>query len=116
MALREIRILGDPVLREPAQAVDEPSDGIRNLVEDMFETMYHAEGVGLAAPQVGVSERVIIVDVRGADEDGVGAVALIQPTGGGVQPGDGQGPRGVFEYPRLGGGGGATFQRSPWKG
>lgn len=79
MALREIRILGDPVLREPAQAVDEPSDGIRKLVEDMFETMYHAEGVGLAAPQVGVSERVIVVDVRGADEDGVGAVALINP-------------------------------------
>jgi peptide deformylase len=79
MALRGIRILGDPVLREPAQAVEDVSDGIRDLVEDMFETMYHAQGVGLAAPQVGVSERVIVVDVHGADEDEVGAVALINP-------------------------------------
>lgn len=79
MALREIKILGDPVLREPAQAVGEPSEEVRDLVEDMFETMYHAEGVGLAAPQVGVSERVIVVDVRESDEDGVGAVALINP-------------------------------------
>jgi peptide deformylase len=79
MSLREIRILGDPVLREPAQAVGELSDGIRDLVEDMFETMYHAEGVGLAAPQIGISDRVIVVDVRSADEDGVGALALINP-------------------------------------
>lgn len=79
MALREIKILGDPVLREPAKPVGEASDGIRELVEDMFETMYHAEGVGLAAPQIGVSERVIVVDVRDSDEDGVGALALINP-------------------------------------
>jgi peptide deformylase len=79
MPLREIRILGDPVLREPAQAVDGLRDEIRQLVEDMFETMYHAQGVGLAAPQVGISERVIVVDVRDADEDGVGALALINP-------------------------------------
>jgi peptide deformylase len=79
MALRKIRILGDPVLREPAKAVGEPSDEIRDLVEDMFETMYHAEGVGLAAPQVGISERVIVVDVRTEDEEGGCALALIDP-------------------------------------
>jgi peptide deformylase len=79
MALREIRILGDPVLRKPAQAVDGPDERIRDLVEDMFETMYHSEGIGLAAPQVGISERVIVVDVRSADEDGLGALALINP-------------------------------------
>lgn len=79
MAIREIRILGDPVLREPADAVEELGEDTRVLVRDMLETMYLAEGVGLAAPQVGVSQRVIVVDVRAADEDGVGAVALINP-------------------------------------
>lgn len=79
MAIREIRYLGDPVLRESAQEVEEVDDEIRALVEDMFETMYLAEGIGLAAPQVGISKRVIIVDLGEADEDQVGAVALVNP-------------------------------------
>ena len=60
--IREIRILGDPVLREPAQPVPEVTDELRKLVEDMYETMYGAEGVGLAAPQIGLGIRVIVVD------------------------------------------------------
>jgi peptide deformylase len=79
MAVREIRILGDPVLREPAQEVGEVDEEVRALVEDMLATMYHAEGIGLAAPQVGISQRVIVVDVRDADEDDVGPLALINP-------------------------------------
>lgn len=79
MAVREIRILGDPVLREPADEVGALSDGVRALVRDMFETMYVAGGIGLAAPQVGVSERVIVVDLGESDEDGAGAVALVNP-------------------------------------
>lgn len=79
MAVREIKILGDPVLRQPAHEVDELDGEIRKLVKEMFETMYHAEGIGLAAPQVGVSERVIVVDVRAADENGSGPLALINP-------------------------------------
>ena len=79
MAIREIKILGDPVLRKPAEEVGELGDGVRALVRDMFETMYLSEGIGLAAPQVGVSERVIIVDLGEADEDGAGAVALVNP-------------------------------------
>lgn len=79
MAIREIRILGDPVLREPAQEVVDLHEDVKVLVNDMLETMYHAEGIGLAAPQVGISTRVIVVDLRGADEDTVGLVALVNP-------------------------------------
>jgi peptide deformylase len=55
-------MMGDPVLRETAQPVPEVNDELRRLVSDMFETMYAAEGVGLAAPQVGLGIRVIVVD------------------------------------------------------
>ncbi len=79
MAVREIKILGDPVLRKPSEVVEELDDGVRTLVNDLFETMYHAEGIGLAAPQVGVLERVLVVDLGAVDEGGVGAVALVNP-------------------------------------
>ena len=68
MALREIRIMGDQVLRERARPVETVTEETRRLVRDMFDTMYDAGGIGLAAPQVGVSERVLVVDV--AEEDG----------------------------------------------
>ncbi|MFH1765418.1 MAG: peptide deformylase [Gemmatimonadota bacterium] len=79
MAIREIKILGDPFLRVPAQGVGDVDDEVKILVKDMLETMYHAEGIGLAAPQVGVSRRVIVVDLGQADEEGAGAVALVNP-------------------------------------
>ncbi len=79
MSLRDIRILGDPVLREPAVEVEEVDEEVRGLIRDMLETMYHAEGIGLAGPQVGVSRRVIVVDLRDSDEDGAGPVALVNP-------------------------------------
>ena len=60
--IREIRMLGDAVLREKAQPVSEVTDELRALLPDMFETMYAAEGVGLAAPQIGLGIRVIVVD------------------------------------------------------
>ena len=78
MALLEIEVLGAKVLREPAAPVEAVTDEIRRLIRDMFDTMYDAEGIGLAAPQVGVSERVMIVDVP--DEDGDHHVhALVNP-------------------------------------
>ena len=78
MALLEIEILGSKVLRERTAPVETVSDGTRRLIRDMFDTMYDAEGIGLAAPQVGVSERVMIVDVP--DEDGKHQVhALVNP-------------------------------------
>ena len=55
-------MLGDPVLREKAQPVPEVNEELRRLIADMFETMYAAEGVGLAAPQIGLGIRVIVVD------------------------------------------------------
>ena len=54
---------GDPILEKPAQSVTEFGDGLRKLVEDMFESMYAAKGVGLAAPQIGISKRLAVIDV-----------------------------------------------------
>lgn len=79
MAIRPIVLMGDPVLRTPAQPVTTFDDDLRSLVDDMFETMYHAEGVGLAAPQIGLSRRVLVVDVRDEEDPGSGRFALINP-------------------------------------
>jgi peptide deformylase len=76
MAQRPLRYLGDPVLREMAEPVTGLSDELRRLVEDMFDTMYAEEGVGLAAPQVGVRQRVIVVDPREPD---IMPFALVNP-------------------------------------
>jgi peptide deformylase len=60
--VREIVIWPDPVLKEMASPVDRVDDSIRRLLDDMAETMYAADGVGLAAPQIGVSKRLIVID------------------------------------------------------
>ncbi|HJQ11033.1 MAG TPA: peptide deformylase [Gemmatimonadaceae bacterium] len=65
MSILDIRVLGDPVLRKPTRRVTEVTDELRQLIADMFETMYAAEGIGLAAPQVGRVERIAVVDVEG---------------------------------------------------
>lgn len=64
MAIRNIRIDDDPLLRKQSREVTKFDNRLKYLVEDMFETMYHAEGVGLAAPQVGILKRVIVIDDR----------------------------------------------------
>lgn len=76
MAVRKIELLGAPVLRERAREVQEIDEELRLLIADMFETMYDAEGVGLAAPQVGVGKRVLVIDVR---EEGQERFALVNP-------------------------------------
>jgi peptide deformylase len=63
MAILEIRTIGDPVLREVAEPVRKVNKDVKQLIKDMFETMYAANGVGLAAPQVGVSKRIFVIDV-----------------------------------------------------
>ena len=63
MALRLIRELGDPVLGKKAKAVKEMTPKLRQLIEDMKETMYDSDGVGLAAPQVGMLKRIVVIDV-----------------------------------------------------
>ncbi len=67
MAIRNIREFGDPVLNKPCREVTEMTPRLRELVEDMLDTMYEANGVGLAAPQVGVLRRIVVIDVTGED-------------------------------------------------
>jgi len=68
MAIRTILHYPDPRLREKAQPVPAVTDETRILIEDMAETMYAAPGVGLAAPQIGVSQRVFVIDIATEDE------------------------------------------------
>jgi peptide deformylase len=79
MAIREVRILGDPVLRITAAEVGAFDEEVRTLARDMLDTMYRFSGIGLAAPQVGVSSRVIVVDLGEADEEEAGPIALVNP-------------------------------------
>ncbi len=67
MAIRNIRELGDEVLTKKCKPVTEMTSRNRELIEDMLETMYEAGGVGLAAPQVGVLKRIVVIDVTGED-------------------------------------------------
>ena len=74
MAIRNIRIMGDPILEKVCKEVKEVTPRIKELIEDMLETMYDANGVGLAAPQVGVLKRIVVIDVTGEDP-----IVLINP-------------------------------------
>jgi peptide deformylase len=76
MALMKIEVLGSEVLRKRAHDIPEVDEELRLVIADMFETMYAAEGIGLAGPQVGISRRVIVVDVN---EEGSPRFALINP-------------------------------------
>lgn len=67
MAIRNIREIGEEVLTKRCKEVTEMTPRVRELIEDMLETMYEANGVGLAAPQVGVLRRVVVIDVTGED-------------------------------------------------
>ena len=73
MALREIRTEGDPVLQKVCRPVKQMTPRLRVLIDDMLDTMYEAEGVGLAAPQVGVLRRIVVIDV------GEGPIILVNP-------------------------------------
>jgi peptide deformylase len=74
MAIRQVRTLGEDVLRAQAKEVTEVTPRIKELIQDMFDTMYDSNGVGLAAPQVGIRKRIVVVDVTGEDP-----IALINP-------------------------------------
>ncbi len=63
MALRQIRYDGDDILRKKCKEVKEMTERTRILIDDMFETMYEANGVGLAAPQIGILKRIVVIDV-----------------------------------------------------
>ena len=73
MAIRQIRIAGDPILNKVCKEVKEVTPMIKTLIEDMLDTMYEANGVGLAAPQVGILRRIAVIDI------GEGPIILINP-------------------------------------
>ncbi|HHU63865.1 MAG TPA: peptide deformylase [Clostridiales bacterium] len=73
MAIREIRVVGDEILRKKARRVDKIDDRIKTILDDMIETMHKSEGVGLAAPQVGILRKLVVIDL------GDGVIELINP-------------------------------------
>lgn len=73
MALIKIRTSEEPVLRQKSREITKITKKIKVLAQDMLDTMYQANGVGLAAPQVGISERIVVIDV------GTGPIVLINP-------------------------------------
>lgn len=73
MAIRQLRFEGDPVLRKISRKVEKIDDKILMLLDDMVETMYKEEGVGLAAPQIGILKRAIVIDI------GEGPIKLLNP-------------------------------------
>lgn len=73
MALRNIRVEGDPILRKKCKPITAVDERIKELAGDMIETMYDADGVGLAAPQVGILKRMVVIDV------GEGPIVMINP-------------------------------------
>ena len=73
MAIREIRIMGDEVLKKVCKEVKQMTPRTEELIDDMVETMYDANGVGLAAPQVGVLKRIVVIDI------GEGPIVMINP-------------------------------------
>ena len=74
MAIRNIRLMGDPILEKVCKEVKEVTPRTQELIDDMLETMYDANGVGLAAPQVGILKRIVVIDVTGEDP-----IVLINP-------------------------------------
>ena len=81
MAILEIRTYPDEILKRPSAPIPEVTDEVKRLILDMAETMYANDGVGLAAPQVGVSSRIIVIDVGGPEERGKkeSLITLVNP-------------------------------------
>ena len=73
MAIRNLRYEGDPILRKTSKEVKDVTPKVKELIDDMLETMYEAGGVGLAAPQVGILKRIVVIDV------GDGPLVMINP-------------------------------------
>ncbi len=95
MAIRNIRTEGDPILNKTSKVVTEMTARNRELIEDMLDTMYEANGVGLAAPQVGVLKRIVVIDVS---EEGDSPIILVNPE---IIEMDGEqtGPEGCLSVP-----------------
>ena len=81
MAIRMIRTMGDPILEKQCKEVKEMTPRIRELIDDMFETMYDANGVGLAAPQVGILKRILAIDTTGENPIGMINPRILETSG-----------------------------------
>ena len=92
MAIRTIRTIGDPVLTKKCKEVKAMTPRLETLIDDMFETMYESGGVGLAAPQVGILKRIVVIDVDDSP------VVLINPVIT-EQSGEQTGPEGCLSVP-----------------
>jgi peptide deformylase len=99
MALLKIVKYGDPVLETPGEHVTEFGDELKRLVSNMFETMYAAHGVGLAAPQVGVSKRLFVMDCTGG-RDPEARIAIVNPEIISVE-GEQLGDEGCLSFPDI---------------
>ena len=99
MALLDIVKYGDPVLETPGDPVTEFDDKLKKLVADMFDTMYASHGVGLAAPQIGLSKRLFVMDCSGGD-DPAARIALINPVVLRVE-GEQNGEEGCLSFPGI---------------
>lgn len=97
MAIRNIRVDGDEILRKKCKPVEKMTDRISTLIDDMFDTMYDANGVGLAAPQVGILKRIVVIDVMDGNP-----LVLINPV---IIESDGEqsGEEGCLSLPGLSG-------------
>lgn len=98
MALRNIRTEDDPVLRTICKPVKEITDKTRALIEDMFETMYAANGVGLAAPQIGIVRQIVVIDDTAGNK-----LALINPVLTPIGEETAEGPEGCLSLPGYSG-------------
>lgn len=79
MAIRTIREMGDDVLNKVCKEVKVMNDRTLELIDDMLETMYDANGVGLAAPQVGILKRIVVIDVTDPEEEEINPIVMINP-------------------------------------
>ena len=95
MSLLDIHVLGDPILRESTTPVAAVTDELRRLIDDMFETMYAAKGIGLAATQVGRRERITVIDV-----DHESPLALLNPEVA-LREGTQRGEEGCLSIPEI---------------
>ena len=95
MAIRNIRLDGDDVLRKVCKPVEKMTPRIQTLIDDMYDTMYEANGVGLAAPQVGILKRIVVIDIGDGN-----AYTLINPK---IVEADGEqtGEEGCLSLPGL---------------
>lgn len=95
MAIRNIRLDGDDVLRKVCKSVEKMTPRIQTLIDDMYDTMYEANGVGLAAPQVGILKRIVVIDIGDGN-----AYTLINPK---IVESDGEqtGEEGCLSLPGL---------------